>query len=193
MEDLPPMRPTFLHLAGLTDQEFSLAFMKSVNELGHTFSVDFQGLVRQADLHTGEVSYANVPDKVEITNLADKLKLDALEAKFLTGTANPELAAARIEEWGASEIMVTRTEGALVRCRGESYFEPFSNRSVEGRTGRGDTTFGAYLASRLDSSVGYSLRLAASVASIKMETQGPFRGTFEEIAARMSTIHGRGR
>jgi sugar/nucleoside kinase (ribokinase family) len=185
VEDLPSIQPTFLHLAGLTDQEFTVAFMRSVRELGHVFSVDLQGQVRQADLGTGEVTYADVADKVEIAQSADKLKLDALEATYLTGTAEPEIAAARIEGWGASEIMVTRADGAVVRHRGETFFERFSTSSVEGRTGRGDTTFGSYLASRLDRSVPDSLKLAATVASMKMERPGPFTGTFEQIVERM--------
>jgi sugar/nucleoside kinase (ribokinase family) len=58
-------------------------------------------------------------------------------------------------------------------------------RSNEGRTGRGDTTFGAYLARRLDHSIEESLRFAAAVVSIKMESPGPFRGSIEDVLARM--------
>ncbi len=186
VEELPRMQPTFFHLAGLTDQEFSLAFMKGVAKMGHAFSVDFQGLIRQADPRTGEVSYGDVPAKEEVAKLAAKLKFDALEAQYLTGSSDSEVAASQIEGWGASEIMVTNADGVLVRSCGQRFFQRFSNRSVEGRTGRGDTTFGSYLASRLDRGVAASLKLAAAVASIKMESPGPFRGSEEEIRRRMA-------
>jgi sugar/nucleoside kinase (ribokinase family) len=75
----------------------------------------------------------------------------------------------------------------LVRHGGKSYFEPFTNRSVVGRTGRGDTVFGAYLARRLDHGVADSLRFAAALASIKVETPGPFAGTVEQVLARAET------
>jgi sugar/nucleoside kinase (ribokinase family) len=185
IEELPSMRPTFLHLAGLTDQEFSLGFMKDVKERGFSFSVDMQGLVRQADRRTGEVSHGDVLEKEEIAGLADKIKLDAVEATFLVGTDDLERAAVRIEEWGCGEVMVTRSDGVLVRQGGRTYFEPFSNRSLVGRTGRGDTTFGCYLARRLDHEVADSLKFAAAAASIKLESPGPFEGTVEQVLARM--------
>jgi sugar/nucleoside kinase (ribokinase family) len=189
-EELPSMRPTFLHLAGLTDQEFSLGFMKDVKEMGFAFSVDMQGLVRQVDPHTGKVSYGDVPGKEQIADLADKIKLDAVEATFLVGTGDLEQAAVRIEEWGCGEVMVTRSDGVLVRQGGKTYFEPFSNRSLVGRTGRGDTALGSYLARRLDHEVADSLKFAAAATSIKLESPGPFRGTVEQVLARVNGRQG---
>jgi sugar/nucleoside kinase (ribokinase family) len=72
---------------------------------------------------------------------------------------------------------------------GKTYYEKFSNKSVVGRTGRGDTTFAAYLAWRLDHDAGESLKFAAALVSIKMETPGPFRGTLEDVARRLKEKH----
>jgi sugar/nucleoside kinase (ribokinase family) len=44
---------------------------------------------------------------------------------------------------------------------------------------------GAYLARRMDHGVQESLAFAVALASIKMETPGPFRGSLEEVLARM--------
>jgi len=44
---------------------------------------------------------------------------------------------------------------------------------------------GAYLARSIDHSVDESVRFAAAAASIKMETEGPFTGTLEDIIKRM--------
>jgi len=76
-------------------------------------------------------------------------------------------------------------EGALARARGETFYEKFSNHSVVGRTGRGDTMFAAYLARRLDHDVASSLKFAAALVSIKMETPGPFNGTLDDVLVRM--------
>jgi sugar/nucleoside kinase (ribokinase family) len=81
--------------------------------------------------------------------------------------------------------MITRSDGVLVRSERKNYFARFTNKRSAGRTGRGDTTFGAYLARRLDYPVEESLKFAASLASIKMETPGPFSGTFESVIKRM--------
>jgi sugar/nucleoside kinase (ribokinase family) len=118
--------------------------------------------------------------------LADIVKLDVVEAEVLTGTRNMEEAAERVGEWGASETVVTCSDGALARHEGKVYFKKFSNRSSHGRTGRGDTTMGAYLARRIDYPVYESLKFAVALASVKMESPGPFRGSIEDVIARMS-------
>lgn len=85
--------------------------------------------------------------------------------------------------------MITHSEGVLARVNGKTYYERFSNSNVSGRTGRGDTTFAAYLSRRLDHDVAESLKFAAALVSIKMETPGPFAGTMEEVNKRMEEKH----
>jgi sugar/nucleoside kinase (ribokinase family) len=187
-QDLPEMKPTFLHLAGLNDQEFTVDFLRELRGRGFTLALDMQSFVRQVDPETGETALADVAEKREISRLVEKIKLDVVEAEVLTGTADLEQAAIRFEEWGASEIMVTRADGVLVRHQGRTHFERFSNRSVQGRTGRGDTTFGSYLARRLDHGAAESLKFAAALASIKMESPGPFSGTLEQVLERMGPL-----
>jgi sugar/nucleoside kinase (ribokinase family) len=74
----------------------------------------------------------------------------------------------------------------LARVDGKTYFEKFSNKSVIGRTGRGDTTFAAYQSWRLSHDVPTSLKFAAALVSIKMETYGPFKGTLDDVYKRMA-------
>jgi sugar/nucleoside kinase (ribokinase family) len=112
-----------------------------------------------------------------------------LAAKVLTGNDDLEQAAETFEAWGCPETLITKAEGVLARVNGKTYYEKFSNQSVVGRTGRGDTTFAAYLARRLDHDVVESLKFAAALVSIKMETPGPFGGTLAEVLARMRAKH----
>ena len=185
-EDIPPIDSCLIHLGALTDREFTLGFMQHLKQQGFRLSVDVQNFVRQVDTETGVIQFRDEPGKREIVGLADMVKLDVIEAEVLTGTRNLEQAARRVEEWGAREAILTSSDGAFARYKRKTYFERFSNRSSRGRTGRGDTTTGAYLARRIDHTVQESLRFAVALASIKMETPGPFRGCLEDVLARMS-------
>jgi len=187
LADLPPIDARLIHLVGLSRLEFPLDLMIGLRERGLSFSIDMQALVRAADPRTGEILFGDYPQKTQIAELAEKIKLDVVEAGFLTGTSDLEQAAMQFEKWGTSEVMVTRADGALVRHQGKSYFERFSNRGVAGRTGRGDTTFGSYLARRMDFDVADSLKFAVALASIKMESPGPFAGTLNQVLERVRT------
>jgi sugar/nucleoside kinase (ribokinase family) len=184
--DLPPMESCWVHLGALTDREFTIGFMQHLKQRGFRLSVDMQNFVRQVDIQTGVIQFRDAPAKREIVGLADIVKLDIVEAEVLTGTRNMEEAAKQVEEWGAFEIILTCSSGALARHKGETYFKKFSNRSSQGRTGRGDTTMGAYLARRIDHPVQESLAFAVALASIKMESPGPFQGRLEDVLSRMS-------
>jgi sugar/nucleoside kinase (ribokinase family) len=100
-----------------------------------------------------------------------------------------EKAAIIVESWGCPEILITHSQGVLARVKGQTYYEKFSNNSTVGRTGRGDTTFAAYLSHRLDHGERESLRFAAALVSIKMETPGPFKGTMQDVAKRLNEKH----
>jgi sugar/nucleoside kinase (ribokinase family) len=127
-----------------------------------------------------------VADKEELVQLLDMVKLDVVEARVLTGTDDLERAAIMFEAWGSPETLITRADGVLARVNGKTYWEPFSNRSVVGRTGRGDTTFAAYMARRLDHDPDESLKFAAALVSIKMERAGPFDGSLADVLERMT-------
>ncbi|HDQ14275.1 MAG TPA: carbohydrate kinase, partial [Sediminispirochaeta sp.] len=112
-------------------------------------------------------------------------KVDAAEAEILTGLEDRKAAARRLNEYGAEEVMLTHHSEVIVCHQGDIYRAPYHNRSFKGRTGRGDTTFAAYLSRRRSHSIQSSLTFAAALCSIKMETPGPFRGSLEEVDERM--------
>jgi sugar/nucleoside kinase (ribokinase family) len=184
--EIPDLDVQQVHLAGVTDQEFDLEFVRGMKARGCRLSADMQSFVR----HVGpshRISFGDVHDKAAIVSLLDMVKLDVVEAKVLTGTDDLEQAALRLEEWGCPEVLITRADGVLARVRGKTHWESFTNRSVVGRTGRGDTTFAAYMARRLDHDPEASLQFAAALVSLKMETAGPFDGTLADVLERMSS------
>ncbi len=186
LSDMPELSARAVHLAGISDQEFTMEFMCGLAARGYALSADMQSFVRQVDPASRDIRFGDVARKAEIAKLMGKLKLDIVEAKALTGTSDLETAAMRFEEWGCPETLITHAEGVLARAGGKTYYEKFTNRGSAGRTGRGDTTFAAYLARRADHGVAESLRFAAALVSIKMETPGPFRGDLAAVIRRMN-------
>ncbi len=189
IDEMPPIEPPCLiHCGALTDREFTLDFMRGLKERSFRLSVDMQSFVRQVDAETRMIRFMDVVGKKSIVGVVDFVKLDVVEAAILTGTDDLESAATITEDWGSRETVITSARGVLVRSEGKTYFEKFSNRSSQGRTGRGDTTFGAYLARRLDHPIEESLQFAVALASIKMESPDPFRGTIEDVLERMRLV-----
>jgi sugar/nucleoside kinase (ribokinase family) len=190
IDDVPALDSTCVHLAGISDTEFDMALMKGLKSRNYpSLSVDMQSFVRHINPVTLNHEFGDVADKKEIAAMMDKLKLDVVEARLLTGTDDLEKAAIIIESWGCPEILITHSEGVLARVNGKTYYEKFSNSNTSGRTGRGDTTFAAYLSHRLDHEVPESLKFAAALVSIKMETPGPFNGTLEKVYERLKEKH----
>ncbi len=184
-EEMPEINAQLIHLCPVTGEDFNFNLVKTLNEKGHRLSIDMQGSVRFLDPVTQKIQLRDAPQKKEILTIAEKVKLDVMEAKLLTGTDNLEKAALILEEWGSRETLITRSDGVLLRYGGKTYFEKFSNRHVLSRTGRGDTTFSAYLCRRMDHNALDSLKFAAALASIKLENPGPFNGTVDDVLLRM--------
>jgi sugar/nucleoside kinase (ribokinase family) len=188
VSDVPPLESKCVHLAGISDTEFDMDLIKGLKARGYSLSTDMQSFVRHVTPNR-VIEYSDVADKREIAGLMEKLKLDVVEARILTGTDDLEKAAITIEAWGCPEILITQSEGVLARVNGTTYYEKFSNSNVSGRTGRGDTTFAAYLSQRLDHEPAQSLKFAAALVSIKMESPGPFSGTLEDVYKRLKEKH----
>jgi len=187
LEEMPSFEPCLIHLSGLSNQEFTIEFIHGLKKRGFLLSLDMQSFVFQVDGKTKAIHLRDVPEKREILSMVDIVKLDVAEAKTITGSDDLHEAATIIERWGCPEILITRSDGVLALRNRKGYFVKFTNRSIAGRTGRGDTTIGAYLARRMDHPIEDALQFAAAMASIKMETPGPYMGTMEDVLARMKT------
>jgi len=185
MKDIPSgLKARVLHLAGISDHEFTVGFMRELKKAGFSLSVDMQSFVRVIGPDR-EIVFSDVPAKKDIVAMTDVVKLDVVEADILTGTRDLKEAARIITGWGAREVLITEKQGATLAADGKVFHEAFTNRSQVGRTGRGDTTISAYLCRRQTHSPEESLRFAAALVSIKMEKAGPFSGTLTDVERRM--------
>lgn len=189
IDEIPDLDTKFMHLAGISNTEFDMDLIRGLHKRGYKLSIDMQSFVRQVDPVNKEIFFKDDPVKREVAKLMSKIKLDIVEAEVLTGTKDLEKAAITFEEWGCAETVITQAEGVLARVEGETYYERFSNRSIVGRTGRGDTTFAAYLSHRMEHGALESLKFAAALVSIKMEKAGPFSGTLSDVFTRIREKH----
>jgi len=184
LDEIPNITIKIYHLAGLFVGEIPDELVKPLSQRGKV-ALDAQGILR-TELPGGGMEYRKWGRLLELLPFITFFKTDAAEAEFLTGLSNTSKAAEKLVSWGAQEVMVTHNTEVLIADREGVYVSPLRPKNLSGRTGRGDTTFAAYLAMRLHTGIQQSLDYAAALVSIKMETPGPFAGTMEIVYERMS-------
>lgn len=186
-ESMPACHQCLVHFCWIGGARRSqLNVMRALKARGFRLSVDMQNFVWQVDEKTRIIHFKNVPEKKEILSMADFVKLDATEAKILTGADTLQDQADVLEGWGSSETLITCSQGALAQSNGNRAFAKFTHRCIRGRMGRGDTCMAAYLVRRLDHSLEESLRFAVAATSIKLESDGPFSGSVKDVIERMN-------
>ncbi len=153
---------------------------------GCRLALDAQGYVRvlRGDL----LCHEPWPDAERILPLVSILKADVNECELLAGTPALQEAASRLLRMGAAEVLLTSRDGVLAADARERHEAPFLPRRLVGRSGRGDTCLAAYAARRRTHSIGESLLRAAAVTSCKLEGDGPFHASAEEVEQRQREI-----
>ncbi len=146
---------------------------------GALIALDVQGYIRVAK--DGKLTFGDWPDKEEVLQYVTVLKTDLVEATGLTGESNPYAALRQLAQWGPREILMTQSEQVLLHHDGIIETVPLVPRALKGRSGRGDTCTAAFLSKRLTSPPAEAVTWAAAVTSLKLETEGPFRGTLPEV------------
>lgn len=177
--DIPDEEAKVYHLAGLVVGDIPGDVIEACAKKGDT-AVDVQCLLRVRH-EDNTLELLDWPEKLKYLPMIKYLKTDAAEAEILTGTSDREAAAKMLYEWGAKEIMITHNTEVIVYDGKQIYRQPLKPRDLSGRTGRGDTTFAAYLVERQTKDIPEALLMAAAGVSLKMETPGPFKGTRKDI------------
>lgn len=186
-DEIPQVDCALYHLAGLLYGDFPLELIEALAARGK-LSADIQGFLRHNE--NGDMNFHDWDRKTEYLKYFDFLKTDAAEAEILTGLTDRRKAATMLYGWGAKEILISHNEEMLVYDGKEFYTCPVRARNLSGRTGRGDTTFGGYLAKRMTgASIPDALLYATALVSLKMETPGPFRGTDADVRAYIDEFY----
>ncbi len=182
-DNIPDIEVKVFHIGSLMAGEVSLKLVKYLTERFPKVSLDLQGFLR---IREGkELKFADWPEKEEGLHRIHTIKADSVEAEVITGEKDLAKAARMIASWGPSEVIITHAEGLLAYAGGEVFEAPFVIRSLEGRTGRGDTCCAAYLARRLNSSPEESCKFAAALTSLKLEKEGPFDRTYQDVLDKL--------
>ncbi|MBV6416665.1 MAG: hypothetical protein CMLOHMNK_01273 [Steroidobacteraceae bacterium] len=169
--------------------EVSLEVLQALRARGGIIGADVQGFVRVVG-DDGRLHYTPWPEQRAVLALVDVLKTDAVEAEFLTGTADIHRAAAILAAQGPREVVLTHRDGVLVLAEGSEYEAAFHPEPLRGRSGRGDTCIGSYLSCRLAQSPAESTIWAAAVTSLKMEAEGPIRRPVADVHAKLARHYG---
>ena len=165
-------------LRGEVEPEF---FTELRKRPGILLSADVQGFVRV--LRDETLVYEPWPQMPEVLRNLDILKTDAVEAAYLTGEDNIEKAATFFADFGVREVLLSHSEGILLHTQGKYYHYKFHAQSMAGRSGRGDTCVGSYVAMRLTLPPEEAGKWSAAATSMKVERLGVFNRPIEEVKA----------
>jgi len=160
--------------------EVELEFFEVMRKRGDILlSADVQGFVRV--LRGESLVYEPWPEMERVVRTLDVLKTDAVEAAYLTGENDIEKAARFFADLGAAEVILSHSEGILVHAQGKFHHYRFHAKSMAGRSGRGDTCVGSYVAKRLTLPPGEAGKWSAAATSLKVERLGPFDRSVEDV------------
>jgi len=161
--------------------EVGLDVIRALREKNLLVGADVQGYVRV--LRGRELRYEPWDEMAETLAYVDVLKSDAVEAEYLTGESDIYKASQAFAALGPKEIVLTHKDGVLVYAEGAFFDRRFYPRNMNGRSGRGDTCLGTYVSMRLTKPPAEASIWAAAVTSLKMENQGPFNRSLDEVEA----------
>jgi len=159
--------------------EVGMDVIRALKDKNMLVAADMQGFVRV--LRGMELKYEPWDEMQSTLALVDVVKSDAVEAEFLTGETDIYKAAKFYAELGPREIVLTHKDGLLIYADDKFHEMNFYPVRLDGRSGRGDTCVGTYVARRLSMAPLEAGIWAAAVTSLKMENLGPFNRSIGEV------------
>jgi sugar/nucleoside kinase (ribokinase family) len=179
-EQVRPADATAFVISPSVRGEFPIETIRELRAKDTIISIDAQGFirVRRSD---GRLEHVAWPEQAEVLELVDILKADLVEAEALTGEHDIRRAASALAASGPREVVITHRNGILVLADGRFHEAGFHARSMVGRSGRGDTCVGSYVAARLEHPPEEAIFWSAATTSLKMEAAGPIRRRYEDI------------
>ncbi len=149
-------------------------------------SLDVQGYLRTVRNH--KVYPVDWKKKKEILPHIYYLKANETEMEKLTGQEDVYAGAGMLAEWGVREVIITLGSKGSVICR-EGIFHSipaYVPEKVVDATGCGDTYMAGYLYQRWKgTSIPEAGAFAAAMATLKIQSSGPFTGSPDDVNDRM--------
>jgi sugar/nucleoside kinase (ribokinase family) len=188
--DLEPVLAKSAVIGSSLRGEVGMDVIRKLREKNTLVAADMQGFVRV--LRGVELKYEPWDEMQATLAEVDIVKSDAVEAGFLTGETDIFKAAKYYADMGPREIVLTHKDGLLIYADGTFHEMNFYPARLDGRSGRGDTCIGIYVAKRLSLDPRQSGIWAAAVTSLKMERLGPFDRSIEKVQALMKSRYNHG-
>lgn len=171
------------HLGTLLNDDFSPEVVEYLAGKGKV-SIDVQGYLRE--VRAEKVYAVDWADKRRVLACTDILKLNEHEMEVISGEKDPRDVARRLASWGVKEVVITLgSYGSLIYTGGRFYEIPaYRPKELVDATGCGDTYSAGYLYCRCQGAgIEDAGRFAAAMCTMKLEHNGPFSGTVEDIEA----------
>lgn len=169
------------HLGPLLADDIPVELIRSLSERGKV-ALDVQGYLRKVENHN--VHAIDWPAKQEALKHIHTLKANEHEMEVLTGLSDVRKGAKVLAEWGVKEVVITLgSMGSVIYANGVFHHIPaYVPTVVIDATGCGDTYMAGYLYQRTKgASFQEAGEFAAAMATLKIESSGPFTGTKEDV------------
>ncbi len=180
VNDIKDYDSDIYHFAGLVYGDYNGEMIMKASTFGKV-ALDIQTCLRHVDPGSGKMYFEDWNEKADLLPYVDFLKTDTAEAEIITGTDDRVKAAEILYNLGAKEIIITHNTEVLAYNGDKMLTCPIKARNLTGRTGRGDTTFGAYLNERIQKDMEGALLWATATVSLKMESPGAFAGDRSDV------------
>ncbi len=175
------------HLGPLLADDMPVELIKTLAAKGRV-SLDVQGYLRE--VRDQNVYPLDWVDKKETLPYINILKANEIEMEKLTGQTDIQEGVKILSAWGVKEVVITLgSKGSVIYHDGMFYHIPaFKPVSVVDATGCGDTYMAGYLYKRIKGlSIQYAGEFAAAMATLKIQSSGPFTGTEGDVEQIMKT------
>ncbi len=181
IQQLKDVEAKVFHLGSLLSDDFPPEVVEYLASKGKV-SIDVQGYLRE--VRDEKVYPVDWKDKLEVLKNTYYLKVNETEMETITGLKDPRKAALLLHSWGVTEVIITLgSEGSLVYVD-QTFHEIPAYKPIEvvDATGCGDTYSAGYLYRRLQGASPLEAgKFAAAMCTIKLEHNGPFNRTQEDI------------
>lgn len=169
------------HLGSLLADDFPTEVVEYLSSKGRV-SIDVQGYLRE--VRDEKVYPIDWKEKLKVLKHTYYLKVNETEMETITGLKDAHEAAKLIHAWGVTEVIITLgSEGSLVYVDDKFYEIPaYPPHEVVDATGCGDTYSAGYLYKRLQGATPTKAgKFAAAMCTIKLEHNGPFNRSIEDV------------
>jgi len=183
VEQLAGVDAKIFHLGPLLADDIPVELIQTLAEKANV-SLDVQGYLRE--VREQDVYAIDWHAKQDALPYIHTLKANEHEMESLTGHRDVIAGAKTLAGWGVKEVVITLgSMGSVIYADGIFYEVPaYKPVAVTDATGCGDTYMAGYLYQRLKGTgIQQAGEFAAAMATLKIETYGPFTGTEEDVYA----------